>query len=291
MVPHCRLLQACSLLAVVLPDGDAVAAAAAQDVYCAFPAGVTPTAFVQQWVTTAIPPVYDSVLRTSDVRTDMRAFFAVANLLGVGDIVAITANGPAIVVPEAVAEIRRHKTLRIFVETYQLANLGTEILAADLKLIFGRTFDEHALARHKELFVDTVWLSQPSGWQHYESCVGVDEAKFKRDLIVQPSDYLRWKLGVPVTLNQDVVLDRLISDAYYTERLLKSQHAELDKDQLARIKLERDTIFKAMDRKLKAKEAAHASGAGSGMNAAVEAIRSLTIGYSEQTFTHMDDLK
>jgi hypothetical protein len=52
------------------------------------------------------------------------------------------------------------------------------------------------------------------------------------------------------------VLDRLISDAYFTERIIKAEAGgmgvSLSKSQLERVKMERDTVLKGVDRRLKA---------------------------------------
>jgi hypothetical protein len=169
----------------------------------------------------------------------------------------------------------------MFIETCMLCGVSDTQIGDDLKRLYGMDPDEASLGLFRALFVDAEYAAG-DGWLTYVRCIGDAEGTFKRRLMGQPSDFVRWKLGVPVQLDTEKVLDRMVSDAYYTERLIKMDAGEnglhLGKDEVARVKLERDTIFKAMDRKQKLRESA----GGTQADAALRAIGQLVAGYESQ---------
>lgn len=289
MVPHFKFLQAVGLVAFAAPDGQAIAQALLEASYVSVSG--TMADFVAKWILPQLPPALEAAFLTTDVDADFRPFFAAAAALELSAQVGVMGTGPSLVLPDEIKRWRKQKNLRVFIETYQLAGISTATLAEDLRKIWGTDFDVAMLELHARLFCDREWLKYNDGWALYEETIGADEAKFKRELMSQPQDYLRWKLGVPVTLDSDTVLDRMISDAYYTERLIKGRSTELDKDQLVRVKLERDTLFKALDRKVKLKEANRNAGDGSAATAAAEAIKNLVLGHYEQDFPLLSSLE
>ena len=101
----------------------------------------------------------------------------------------------------------------------------------------------------------------------------------------QHPDFVRWRLGVPVELNTEQVLNRLLSDAYFTDRMLKVNAGDngihLTKEERDRAKMERDTIFKV----LKAKESLRASSEGEDghTSAFIKAMSEIEPAYVEHT--------
>jgi hypothetical protein len=288
-LPHTQFLRAAALVGCVSRDGEERFHAICNEHYVAAP-GTDWATLTTSLVASHLPPALEAAFLTTDVTTDQRPFFLAAEALGLSSYMAMFATGPTVHLPDEIRRWRTTKSLRVALEVYQLAGVNTATVAADLQKMYGRAFDPQMLELHATLFADRTWLSVTGGWEAYEACVGAEEAAFKRELMAQPEDYLRWKMGVPVTLDSDRVLDRMISDAYYTERLLKSSGTELSKDDIARIKLERDTIFKAMDRKLKMKVLAESSGDSAGTSAVVAAIERIALAHTATDLPMLSDL-
>lgn len=176
-------------------------------------------------------------------------FLDAATILGLRPFVEIGPLGPDIRLRPAIYRWREHTTVRIFIEACMLAGIGIPIIAEDLRRVWSLDVSEDDLHAFRFLFADPDGLR--GGWFAYEKSIGQGEADFKHRLVGQPHDFVRWKLGVPVCLESDQVINRLVSDAYYTERQIKFEAGDgalnLTKDQLARVKMERDAIFKALN--------------------------------------------
>ena len=246
---------------------------------------------VKELVFPKLPAAVEALLMSTDFTAtpDYRPFLAAAQYLEVSPVVGINGSGPAVTLPARVQRWRDDSTLRLFIETCHLCGISQTQIAEDLRRMYGLDVDEGELALFTNFFVDREY-SKAGSWLLYERCIGAEEAQFKRQLMAQPHDFVRWKLGVPVHLESDRVLDRLLSDSYYTERLIKFQAGDataLGRDELARIKLERDTIFKALDRRLKHQQS---RGEGDGANTAAQAISRIVLEYAEQAPKTRDQL-
>jgi hypothetical protein len=286
MVPHWKVLQAISLVSLCRADSLIALQrfqAAAGVVFPGPVAGV-----VHELIMSRLPPELEARLRTTDIALsgDIRPLMEAAAVLGISDVIVYNGDGPGIGWNPTVVRWRADKNVRIFVETCLLAGVPITTVAADINRMWGYSPDETALCQFYNYFCDREYIDGDA-WAMYANCVGATEATFKRGLMQQPHDFIRWKLGVPVELRNEIVLDRLISDAYYTERLLKfeagSNGIRMSKDELTRLKLERDTLFKALAWKEKLKTAASADG-GTDENAAkvLETLRSIGLQTTEQ---------
>lgn len=250
MVPHRRILQAVALVAMARADGPKHAAELLLIFDIQFPCVLAD--FTAAEIQGRLPAVLDAWFNTTDMAAtmDYRPLATAAGNLGLRDIVTIGPTGPTVILPPGVKRLRDNQAIRTMLETSILCEIDLETTCADLKQMYGCNIDESDVRRYGELFVDREYI-EGEAWTRYITCIGNDEAIFRRGLIGQPKDFIRWRLGVPVSLNSETVLDRLMSDAYYTERLVKRNAGNLginlSKDELARVKLERDTIFKAMD--------------------------------------------
>lgn len=259
MVPHRRILQAVALVAMARADGPKHAAELLLVLDIQFPCVLADFAAAE--IQGRLPAVLDAWFNTTDMAAtlDYRPLATAAGNLGLRDIVTIGPTGPTVILPAGIKRLRDNQAIRTMLETSILCEIDLETTCADLKQMYGCNIDESDIRRYGELFVDREYI-EGEAWTRYMSCIGEDEAVFRRGLIGQPKDFIRWRLGVPVSLNSETVLDRLMSDAYYTERLVKRNAGNLginlSKDELARVKLERDTIFKAMDMRGKMKDAA-----------------------------------
>jgi hypothetical protein len=252
-----------------------------------------PREFIESDVLGCLTPEVNACFRTTNFSLvyDYRPFFIAARQLGLERRIRVDEGGPAVNLSDAILKWRNDATLRMFVECYTLCNIPQAQLAEDLRKIYGFDVNEADLTVFEELFVDKDY-ADGNCWLSYTKCVGDTEASFKRRLMNEPKDFVRWKLGVPVTLETERVIDRLISDAYFTERLLKHQAGDmglgLKKEELARMKLERETIFKGLDRRLELKKLSVAEGTKANTDAAQE-IQRIILEYVPNDFpTKMD---
>lgn len=217
--------------------------------------------FMAAEVQARLPAALEAWFITTDISMtlDYRPLMQAASTLGVRDVITIGETGPTVFLPPGLRRLRQNEAIRTLVETGLLCEIDLETLRSDLCRMYGVDVDESDIRRYAELFVDREYI-EGTCWDNYTRCIGTNEAVFRRCLIGQPKDFVRWRLGVPVSMNADDILNRLVSDAYYTERLIKRQAGnlglELTKEEIARVKLERDTMFKALEMRSKIKESA-----------------------------------
>lgn len=296
MVPHRKILQAISLVALCRPDGTGAVAKFCAEARVAFP--TTLVEFLVKELFPELPPGLEAWLRSTDATLlrDYRPLFEAAGRLGVGELVSLGPDGPGIALPGMLGAWRQDDTLRVFIETLLLAGISTEVVASDIQRMWGYPVDAVAVAKFSKYFVDREY-TDGEAWSRYSKCVGPSEARMKRDLMQQPHEYVRWRMGVPVELSNDKVLDRLISDAYFTERLLKAEAGDsglrMSKDELARLKLERDTLFKALGwkQKLKAVDIGGADANSAEANKVLETLKAIGLQYEDQNPPMMSDLE
>ncbi len=278
MVPHRKILRAIALVSYYATDTVATREALTKQHQVKFPSA--PGEFWEREIMHWISPELQALFMTTDssLTGDFRPMMMAANDLEIGEYLHITHRGPDINVSEAILKWRTHATIRVALETMFLCGIDVPTIMEDLRRMYGYTVDEADLRRFADLYADREF-ALGDNWLGYTSCIGQNEAVFKMRLMQQPREYVRWKLGAPVTLDADSVLDRMMSDAHFTCQLLKSEtDNQLSRDDLVRVKLERDTIFKCMDRKIKFKEASN----GAGTNKAVDAIQSILLHYTDE---------
>lgn len=281
MVPHRRILQAIALVAMARADGPKYAETLLDGLELKFPCDLVDFTAIE--VQQRLPPALEVWFTTTDIGTtlDYRPLVRAVAHLKLSDIVVIGASGPTVELPAAIRRIRKNEAMRTMVETSLLCEISVETVCSDVRQMFGFQFDEGDVRRYSELFVDREY-TEGQAWEDYARCIGADHALFRRALIGQPKDFVRWRLGVPVSLNSEIVLNRMMSDAYYTERLVKSSAGNLGinltKDELARVKMERETIFKAMELRTKMKEAA----GGDGAKTALDMLSTVVARYESQ---------
>ena len=257
MVPHRQALRALALVAASRYDRSEYLLAEQERLKIRFP--VSFEQFLDSAVYQCIPPALEAYLKTTDFSLvpDYWPLMDAARELGVRDFIGIGADGPILTFSEGLTALRTSNTIRIFIETCWLSGVSQEVILEDLRAMYGVSFNDADVRAFTALFADREYVDG-AFWLNYERCVGEAEARYKRRMMRQPHEFIRWKLGAPVVPNADRILDRMIADGYFTERELKfdagNSGLDLSKDQQARLKLERDTIFKAIDRKLKLKE-------------------------------------
>lgn len=290
MVPHRRILQALALVAMARADGPKYAESLCEALNLKFPCDLVDFTMVE--IQQRLPPVLEVWFTTTDIGAtlDYRPLVRAVTYLKLSDVVTIGPTGPTVVLPLGLKRLRDNQAIRTMLETSLLCEINQETICADLRQMYGINVDESDIRRYGELFVDREYMEGDS-WTRYMRCIGEPEALFRRALIGQPKDFVRWRLGVPVSLNSETVLNRMMSDAYYTERLVKSTAGNLGitltKDELARVKLERDTIFKAMDMRAKMKDS---SGGDTAKNALTLLAGVVAKYESQDDLPTMDDL-
>lgn len=264
-------MQLLALVACSRHNGRAYVGLLSEQLVVKFPVPVD--RFLVQDVYPHLSPALEAFfLSVQPIYQDTREpFLAAVQALGLASVADLGACGPDIRLPPAIQRWRSHQTVRIFIEACMLVGISVTIIAEDLRRVWNLDVSEDDLHLFKVLFADPEGL-RGDGWYNYELTVGTAEATFKHRLVGQPHDFVRWKLGVPVGLDSEQVINRLVSDAYYTERQIKFEAGEgaldLTKDQMARIKLERDTMFKGLNLRVKIAE----SKTGGSVQAAQSAI-------------------
>ncbi len=292
MVPHRQALRLITLIGLSSSDCAQKIADLSAKLDVKFPC--EKTEFAESDFFPSLTPEVEACFTTSDIllTLDYRPFYAAARELGVERFIAIDENGPALGLSPSLLRWRSNATMRQFIECCILAGIPLTQISMDLSRMYGCDVNDADLKTFELLFVDRTYASGNS-WLDYTRCIGDGEATFKRRLMNEPHDFVRWKLGVPVALASDLVIDRMISDAYYTERLLRHEAEDttkLSKDELNRIKMERDTIFKCLDRRIKLKETdPKHTGNGSSVDAA-SAIRRIVLDFARQDFPLKGDL-
>jgi hypothetical protein len=250
------------------------------------------SAFLYDDLLPALSPETRAFFITSDVVSagDYTPLFAAARQLGCGSEVIVGPDGADIVVPDAVERWRQNTTARFFMETLLLCKATAAQVASDQRAVFGFDGSEEDVRYFGQLFIDQDFVK--TGWLTYMRCIGDAEAMAKRRLMEESLLFVRWKLGVRVQLDNEMILDRLSSDAYFTERLLKHEAGELgirmDKDTLLRIKLERDTVFKSIAMRIKLKESGN--GDTGATNEIANALKGVILEYGKQDMPTFDDI-
>lgn len=292
MVPHRQALRTIALVGMASPLSRDVVTSLCQQYNVRFPGSLE--TFVKNEVLAYLTPELESLFCTTDfcILYDYRPFIAAARHLNLDRFVCISGTGPAVNFSPTIETWRQNKSIRVFLETSLLCGIDKTQIGEDLRRVFGIDINDVALNNFAELFVERAY-AVGDGWLDYMRCVGEEDAKFKRGLMDQPTDYVRWTLGVPVSLAPDKVLDRLISDAYFTERMIKAQAGEkginLGKDEMARIKMERDTIFKGMEQRRRMKETDKSAGQG-GPDDALSQLRKIVLTYEKQDFPLVEEV-
>jgi hypothetical protein len=254
VAPQQKVLQLLALVACSRHNGREYVSTLSDQLVVKFPQSIDQ--FLASDVYPQLSPVLEAFFLTVQptYQDTRQQFLAAVQALELAPVAYIGACGPDIKLPPAIEKWRKHKTVRIFIEACMLAGISVTIIAEDLRRVWNLDVSEDDLHLFRSLFADTDGL-RGDGWYNYELSVGKEEATFKHRLVGQPHDFVRWKLGVPVCLDSDQVINRLVSDAYYTERQIKFDAGpsvlDLTKDQMARLKLERDTIFKGLNLRVK----------------------------------------
>lgn len=294
--PYNRFLAILAVAALTRPHGEAWAVQQAQEWGCC-PSGKTGA----EWLTPVLvrvvyprlSPVSQAYLATfMPGLTPTEPLAGILAELGFTGYLEITPSGLNLRVLEFYSRWREDSNLRLFLDTCYLAGIAPAVLQADVRLMWNVTATPEDIAAYCDLFIDRDLILR-GGWESYAVAYGNQAEGFVRQLVRQPHDYVRWKLGVPVSLDSEMVLDRLISESYYTERLIKQEMGTsgLSRDQLARVKMERDTLLKCLDRRIKLKESKKGGGDGEDVAAAaLAALGKMTLKYEKNEFPTVEEI-
>lgn len=286
MVPHRTALRTLALLGLARAEGDRYVLRRAAELEITFP--VSPTQFRAEEVYPFIDDALEAYFLTTDpsLEKTYEPLYRAINQLGLSDFVSMTGEGPDILVPQSVAHWRRESQARIFIETSLLCGVSPSLVAEDMKKVWGKVVDSNDIRVFRDLFVD-LDFSTGEYWDNYVRCIGAVESQFKSRLRKQPQHYVRYRLGVPVELNSRDVLNRLVSDAHFTEEHIKAEYhdaAEIPKEQLARIKMERDTVFKGLDRIMKMDQYESENGGGPSDSTLRDTLNRIKLKYRANDF-------
>jgi len=279
MVPHRKVLRAIALVSYCALNTAETREQLLKKHNVKFPS--SPAAFWEQEVLHWMSPELQALFMTTDtsITGDFRPMMLAAKDLEVEDYIVFTSRGPDVNVNETILKWRNHDSIRVALESMFLCGIEIATIQEDLRRMYSYAVDEGDLRRFADLYADREF-ALGDNWLFYTICIGEHEAMFKLRLMKMPRDYARWKLGVPVALDADAVLDRMMSDAHFTCQMMKAESDnQLSRDELARVKLERETIFKCMDRKIKYKEVS----GGSNVNKAADQIKSIILKYTDET--------
>jgi hypothetical protein len=288
MVPHRKILRVIALVAHCSADPETTRQALEVEYRVKFPKDFK--AFWTNEVLSWLSPAVEALLLTTDfkaVRSYDPAFKAAAELK-LNRYITLGPSGLQMNIPDVLRRWRRHEQIRVCLETMLLCALNESQIVSDIRRMYGISIDENQVSEFGQLFVDKDFI-EGDPWLEYMECIGTDEAQFKFRLMQAPKDYARYKLGVPVHLNDEEVLDRLMSDSYFAAVEMRIEGQNITAADLARVKLERETIFKAMDRRLKIREAKNSSGDG-GASEAAKQMGLIILDYQDQDLPLMSDV-
>ena len=248
-----------------------------------FPSNVTPDDVLKD-----VLPIDRYTLVKTSLKSDVNIYNEIATELQLQD---YTANCE-LVLPTILLKWREDKTARLFLEVLILCEQNDAQIGVDYKACFNTSINNTALKHFRDLFADLNYMSNES-WEVYSDCIKLDETMFKARLLKQPIDYVRWKLGVPVALNSEIVLDRLMSDGYFTIRSIKAEAGDngirlSDEDQ-KRVKFETNVILQVQDRRTKLKQAEAQVNSTMPTDTA-EAVKDLFIEFKDHTHKTLDDI-
>jgi len=286
MVPHRKALRA-----IALASRCAVDSAVELERLCALHEVKFPCTFEHFWKTEVLDYLTDEQeiqLTTTDVNLtqDYRPVLTAAAQLGVANLLALTETGLTLNVSRDCLKWRKQRSIRIAIEVLLLCGVSIAQVSEDMRSMYQTQFSADDLTQYASVYCD-VEYTVGEYWANYEESIGKSEATYKARFMQQPVDFVRHSLGVAVRLEPDQVLNRLMSDSYFTCLQIQSDNdGELGKDELARVKFERDTIFKAMDRLTKHKEA---SGGNSSTKAA-DAISKIVMTYEDTSHKMLSEL-
>jgi hypothetical protein len=288
MVPHRKILRAIALVSYCATDSVATRNRLCDKNAVRFPGSFTDfwTKEVTHWLT----PALQALMMTTDayLTNDVRPILEAARILEVSDYIFFSHKSDSIDldVSETILKWRSNNDVRLFIETEILCGMEQAAIAEDLRRLYGIKVDEADIRRFGDLYCDREF-ALGDDWFNYTTCIGAEEAGFKVRMMAQNREYVRWKLGVPIALDSDIILDRMMSDGYFTCQQIKAENDNnMSPADLQRVKLERETIFKCMDRKIKYKEAS----GGNDATEAVNAIGKIALKFSEEKFVLKEDL-
>jgi hypothetical protein len=239
--------------------------------------------------------IYDGqLIFKKDLPIEMAPVLDAGEQLGILNYLQVDETGLSLLIPQTLYKWRQNDPLRKLIEICFLCGFTVNELAADLLSVYGYGVIEIDLFKFLDLFVNPEF-TKGDDWLEYEACFPASstEPSDRLKLMSEPKDYVKWRLNLPVEIDSDTILNRLIADAYFVEKLIKSRHARTDtslhSSEFDRIKLERDTIMKSLDRQVKIRSTNAAAGAKFSLDAAEE-IRKIILDYKKSNFKLRNEL-
>lgn len=290
MVPHCGILRAISLAR--LSAGAHSEEHWCKELHVEYP--VAMHEFDETYVDECLSPGFLAKLRTTSYRRpgSIEVYLEAAALLRVSEVITVNSDSLDVTIPESLRLWREDTSYRMFLETSLLAKVPLAVIMSDIRDVFQFDLSEDEVLLYGRMFADPAF-TRGQFWAWYVKCIGAEEATFKFKLLREPHDYVRWRLGIPVSLPTDRVIDRLVSDAYYADRLLHADQGPdgtLSRASLDRIKMERDTIIKALALRMRREIAVRASTSSKSSEVVHTLLAGLSMGMAATELPTLEDL-
>jgi len=176
--------------------------------------------------------------------------------------------------------IIRNRLIQRHIECSFIGRLTPEMIYDDLHVTYNIIVPLEVIIDYRHLFADLTFVRDQKDWFATMRCYPKDEQVFRNAIIVQPQDYVRWKLGVAVHIDPQLAIKQIATDSFfkYKESLIDSSSAGLETTRRLA-----DLAFKSIDRMVKLESIQKSPQRSKNFNA-------LLLSFSEDNASTIDDL-
>jgi hypothetical protein len=111
--------------------------------------------------------------------------------------------------------ILKNRMLQRHIEASFIGKLQPETIYADLLDVYNIEVPLNILVEYRRLFIDISLVRNLEDWFCYMRTLPKDEQIFRNQIITQPSEYVRWKLGCKVYIDPLVAMQQISTDSYW----------------------------------------------------------------------------
>lgn len=165
-----------------------------------------------------------------------KAFYEVVLFLKIGKFF----NGRSI--DDRFDGILKNRLIHRHIECSLIGRLTPEEISADINDTYHVSLHPHIIEDFRELFMDLSFVSNQNEWSVYMKSLPRDEQIFRNAILLQPRDYVRWKLGVRVSVDIAESLHEIASDMFWRYKESLADNCIETSRRIA------DTAMKAMDK-------------------------------------------
>ena len=147
--------------------------------------------------------------------------------------------------------IFRNKLIQRHIECSFIAKMTPEEIYSDIEELYNLNMDIELLEDYRRLMIDISLCGNQNNWFLYMKTLPRSECLFKNSIILQPKDYVRWKLGIKKPVDPIDALKEMSTDLFwkYKESLADSSSAGLENTRRLC-----DTALKCFDKALKVEQ-------------------------------------